>query len=398
MCSRTLDGDPQFECEVLVVGAGIVGASVAYALAPHARVLVAEREAQPGYHSTGRSAAMFIESYGNRPVRALNVASGEFFRQPDRDFTVGALLRERGLLTIAYESQMRRLRAQFEEQVHTSSLAEWHDGDYARRRVPILNERTVSCVYDPAAQDIDVGLLLEGYLKGCRARGGRVLTGCEIIDIARSNGAWRVQTSRGAVIAETIVNAAGAWADAVASLAGLAPLGLTPLRRTAMLVDAPVDADISGWPVVLDADEQLYFKPDAGKLLISLADETESEPTDAQPDEYDVAVAIDRFEATTNLAVRKINHKWAGLRTFAVDRTPVIGYDPRAEGFFWAAGLGGYGVQTSPAVGQLCAHLYTRGRLESPLDALSKSLEVLTPHRLLKSGQMNDSAPAQTLI
>jgi D-arginine dehydrogenase len=389
---------PEFECEVLVVGAGIVGASVAYALAPHARVLVAERESQPGYHSTGRSAAMFIESYGNRSVRALNVASGEFFRHPDRGFTAGLLLHERGLLTIASESQLRGMRAQFEEQIHSSSVAEWHDGDYARRCVPILNERTVACVYDRAAQDIDVGLLLEGFLKGCRTRGGRVLTGCEIIDIARANGAWRVQTSRGTVIAETIVNAAGAWADAIASLAGLAPLGLTPLRRTAMLVDPPAGADISPWPVVLDAEEQLYFKPDAGRLLISLADETKSEPTDAQADEYDVAVAIDRFEATTNLAVRKINHKWAGLRTFAVDRTPVIGYDPRTEGFFWAAGLGGYGVQTSPAVGQLCAHLYTRGHRESPLDALSESLDVLTPHRLLKSGQTNGVAPAQSLI
>jgi D-arginine dehydrogenase len=284
---------------------------------------------------------------------------------------------------IATESQLPIIGAQFEELRHSSPSVEYHDGEYARRFIPILNERTVACLYDPAAQDIDVGLLLQGFMKGCRARGTQVVTGCEIIAIARTDTAWRVETSQGAALAKTLLNAAGAWADTIAALAGLAPLRLTPRRRTALLIDAPADTDISAWPLVLDAEERLYSKPDAGTLLISPADETDSEPTDAQPDEYDIAVAIDRFESATTLSVRKINHKWAGLRTFSGDRTPVIGFDPRAAGFLWAAGLGGYGVQTSPAVGQLCAHFIYAG-----------SLRIATPRLQRRFRRICAAAPA----
>jgi D-arginine dehydrogenase len=226
--------------------------------------------------------------------------------------------------------------------------------------VPILRpEASTAALYEAGAMDIDVDALHQGFLRRLRRQGGHLVADAPVTALTRAAGGWTAATPRGDFGAPIVVNAAGAWADRVAALAGLAPLGLQPKRRTAALIDGP-DLDFAGWPLVIDAGETVYFKPDAGRLLISPADETDTEPGDAQPDDLDVAIAADRIERLTTLVVRRIAHRWAGLRTFAADRTPVCGFDPRTEGFFWLAGQGGYGIQTSPALAALAARLVLR--------------------------------------
>lgn len=342
--------------DIIVIGAGIAGASAADALAPSARVIVLEQEERAGVHSTGRSAALFSETYGNAVIRALSRASRAFLAGPPDGFSETPLIRPRGSLYVAAEDQLDRLRAL---EVATGTF-ERLSGAEARRRVPILRpEASAAGLYEPGAMDIDVDALHQGFLRRLRRRGGQLVTDAPVTALRREATGWIATTPRGDVSAPIVINAAGAWADRVAVLAGIAPLGLQPKRRTAALIDGP-DLDFSGWPLVIDADETVYFKPDAGRLLISPADETDTEPGDAQPDDLDVAVAADRVERMTTLRVSRVRHRWAGLRTFAPDRTPVCGFDPREAGFFWLAGQGGYGIQTSPALAALAARLVLR--------------------------------------
>jgi D-arginine dehydrogenase len=343
--------------DILVIGAGIAGASVADALAPSARVIVLEQEERPGMHSTGRSAALFSETYGNEVIRSLSRASRAFLASPPPGFCETPLIRPRGTLYIAADDQLDQLRAL---EVDAGTF-ERLSGAEARRRVPILRpDSSAAALYESGAMDIDVDALHQGFLRRLRRAGGQVITEARVTALSWSAGRWTASTTQGDFSAPIVINAAGAWADRIAAIAGLAPLGLQPKRRTAALIDGPADLDFSGWPLVIDAGETVYFKPDAGRLLISPADETDTEPGDAQPDDLDVAIAVDRLEHMTTLSVRRIAHRWAGLRTFAPDRTPVCGYDPRTEGFFWLAGQGGYGIQTSPALARLAARLVLR--------------------------------------
>lgn len=235
------------------------------------------------------------------------------------------------------------------------------DTDAVCKRVPIMRADYVAqALLDETSMDIDVHGLHQGYLRGARSRGARITVSAEVVDVDRGPYGWRVSTNNGQFEARTIVNAAGAWADAIAAMAGVATAGLTPLRRTAMMLDLPDGVDGSSWPLVIDVDEEFYFKPDAGRLLASPADETPSAPCDAQADEFDVAVAIDRIQQAADLPVRSISRRWAGLRTFAADRSPVVGFDPRCEDFFWLAGQGGYGIQTAPALAKVAAALARR--------------------------------------
>jgi len=249
--------------------------------------------------------------------------------------------------------------------------------------VPILRrEQVAAALYEPGASDIDVNGLHQGFLRGFKARGGRLICNAGIDAFDRKGRSWRAISSNAICEAPVIVNAAGAWADEVARLAGAAPLGIEPRRRTVVLLDAPEEHDVRGWPLTIDAAETFYFKPDAGRLLLTPADETPSPPCDAQPEELDIALAIDRFETMTTMCVRRVVSKWAGLRSFAPDRTPVAGFDDGADGFFWLAGQGGYGMQTSSAMARLAAALI-RGE-DAPADIRAEGVTAaeLAPARL----------------
>lgn len=347
------------ECDFLIIGGGIAGASAAFEIglgAPRARVVLAEREDAPGYHATGRSAALFLETYGDPVVRALARSSRPFLQSPPTGFAEAPLLTPRGVLHIAREDQRETAERLFAEcQPRTGDLR-MLDASEAEAVQPALRSGYAVCaVHEPGAMDLDVDALHQGYLRGLRAGGGDVLVNAGVRAIEWRAGAWHVATAKGEIRATVIVNAAGAWADEVAQLAGLSPLGLVAKRRTAITIDPPAGMNPSGWPMTIDADEAFYFKPEAGRVLVSPCDETPMPPCDAQPDEWDVAVAVDRLENATTFAVSHIAHKWAGLRSFLPDKAPAVGPDPAAAGFMWVAGQGGFGIKTAPAMGRLAA-------------------------------------------
>lgn len=343
------------EFDLIVIGAGIAGASVAAELATTRRVLLLEREPQPGYHTTGRSAALYTVAYGPPVIRALSRASGGFFRDPRSPFVSHPLLTDRGAVFIARDDQVAAMQA-FGDALGdaVSPLSR----DEMRRRIPLLRpDHCAAGLFDASAADIDVAALHQHYLKSFRAAGGQIRTGAEVLDLAQGGAGWQVETGSGVFSAATVVNAAGAWADEIAQRAGLAQRGLVPKRRTAMIIAAPEGTATERWPMVIDVDEQFYLKPEAGKFLISPADETPSPPCDAQPEEIDVAICVDRIERAFDMRVHRIESKWAGLRSFLPDGNPLAGYDPAAPGFFWLAGQGGYGIQTAPALARAAAAL-----------------------------------------
>lgn len=367
-------------CDVLVIGGGIAGASAAFELAGGAQVVLLEQESQPGYHTTGRSAALFTEAYGNAVIRRLTSAGRGFFEHPPEGFAAHPLLTPRGTLFIAREDQLDALaRAEAEAATTVRRLS----GAEAVEANPALDPGYVAAaLYEPTAEDIDVHALHSGFLRGLRQRGGRVVTGARVEALRRAGGAWQAETPAGRFAAAVVVNAAGAWADAVAGLAGVRPVGLVPKRRTAFTFDPPEGMEITGWPATIDIDERFYFKPDAGRILGSPADETPSPPCDAQPEELDVAIGVERIETATRLRVRRLASRWAGLRTFAPDKTPVVGFDATTAGFFWLAGQGGYGIQTSPALARAAAGLILAGDLPAELKARGLERAALAPGRL----------------
>jgi D-arginine dehydrogenase len=349
-------------CDILVIGAGIAGASAAYELSATARVVVLEQERQPGYHTTGRSAALFTETYGNLTIRTLTSAGRAFLKAPPADFGEHPLLTPRGTLFIAREDQLGALEVALAQTPVAAEPVRRLSAAEAIALNPALSQDYVAAaIYEPGAEDIDVHALHGGFLRGLRRRGGRLVTGAEVQALAHQDGSWLAETRAGCFEAPIIVNAAGAWCDVVAGLAGVRPCGLVPKRRTAFTFDAPDGLDISAWPATIDIDEQFFFKPEAGRILGSPADETPSPPCDAQPEELDLALGVDRIEKATNLTVRRLANKWAGLRSFVADKTPVAGFDPEAEGFFWLAGQGGYTVASLISTGDLPEDLKARG-------------------------------------
>jgi D-arginine dehydrogenase len=371
------------QVDFAVLGAGMAGAAAGYFLAEHGSVAVLEREDIAGYHSTGRSAALYTETYGSATVRALTVASGAFFRAPPAGFAEVPLLKPRGVMIIARAADRARFAAEVEHARRFAPNLRLLDPDEARSVCPALREEWLAQTFlEPDAMDMDVHAIHQGFLRGLGRKGGQVITGAAPQRIARRGAGWHIETAAGGLSAGLLVNAAGAWADAVAALAGLPPLGLSPLRRTAILAEAtsPVDP---AWPLVCDIDESFYFKPESGGLLLSPADETPVGPSDAQPEELDVAVAIARVEAATRLEIRRVRRKWAGLRTFAPDRSLVIGPDPEEPRFLWMAGQGGYGIQTAPAAGAAAAALATGQALPEALRAQGIESAALLPERLL---------------
>jgi D-arginine dehydrogenase len=370
------------KANVIILGAGIAGASAGHELSATHRVLLLEREAQPGLHATGRSAAIFSEIYGNAIVRALSRASREFIFAPPPGFAEAPLVTPRATLFVAPPEQVATLDAMRKDADVAAGTEPMRVND-ALARVPILKrERVAAALYEPGASDIDVNGLHQGFLRGFKARGGTLVCGVRVEALDRKGNAWRAISGDTVFEAPVVVNAAGAWADEVAKLGGVAPLGIEPRRRTVVLLDPPAAHDIRDWPLTIDADETFYFKPDAGRLLLTPADETPSPPCDAQPEELDIALAIDRFESMTTMQVRRVVHKWAGLRSFARDRTPVVGFDPGAPGFFWLAGQGGYGMQTSSAMARVAAALVRGEDLPADIRAEGVSAAALAPARL----------------
>lgn len=332
-------------CDVAIVGAGIAGTSLAAELAPHASVVLLESEDVAGYHATGRSAAFWSETYGGPGVQPLTSASAEALRpflQPLGSLHIG---REEDAPTVD------RFIGDFEEtgiELRRVDPAEW---------LPGLRPDWTLGVWEPSCAYIDVAGLHGDRLAAARRAGATVMTGAPLEDAKRAESRWRVRTPAGEVDAAILVNAAGAWADAVAERAGASALGIKAYRRTLaqLRTDPPAPSDL---PMVIDIDGRFYFKPEAGgRLWLSPHDETLTDPCDAAPEELDVAIAIDRFEGVVDWRVAAVERKWAGLRTFAPDRLPVFGWDVAVPGFFWCAGQGGFGIQTAPAAAALCAAL-----------------------------------------
>jgi D-arginine dehydrogenase len=371
-----------YEHDIVVIGGGMAGAAIAAHLSEHASVRLLEMEHQSGYHSTGRSAALFAESYGNGLIRALTRASRSFFFSPPASFCSEALVKPRSMLVTARTGQESALQAFFASVA--PGFVELKSAAQALELFPLLNsDRLVGAAFYGGSADIEVHALHQGYLRLLKARKGTLATDARVIGLEHRRDAWAVSMAQDTVRAKIVINAAGAWAGEIGKLAGAMDVGLQPMKRTVCLIEQPAGQSADAWPMLFDVEEQFYLKPDAGMLLLSPCDETVTDPCDAQADELDIAIAVDRIERATTLQVKRIAHKWAGLRTFVKDRSPVVGYDPYRPGFFWFAGLGGYGIQTAPALSRLAASLVRGTQVDSPPLPDGVEVAALSPARLI---------------
>jgi D-arginine dehydrogenase len=365
--------------DILVVGGGIAGLSAAAALSKHARVAVLEAEEQVGYHSSGRSATMLHYALGDRLVRALTLASRPFFDDPPANFSDVPLGRPMPVLIHAREDECAELD---ELEADLSAFAQLERLDVAgvHDLCPLLKEDAVHGIADRRGIRLDPHALLQGNLREMRSRGGELRTGARMAAAGYADGTWTVTTQKGERFsAPILVNAAGSWADEVARLAGVRPIGLAPKRRTIITFDAPPGADLEHLPFAKTVGDELYFAPESGRLFASPMDEVPSDPCDAQPDELEVALAAHRMEERTVVRVTRIHSRWAGLRSFTPDRHPAAGFAGEADGFFWLAGQGGFGLQTSPAMAAIVESLICGTRW--PVSEVTA--EALVPGRFL---------------
>jgi D-arginine dehydrogenase len=371
------------DCDIVIIGAGISGAGAGYALGGKRRIVMLEGESQPGYHTTGRSAGLYEPVLGNATVRCFNAASGTFFKSPPSGFAERPLMTRRGELTISDADN----RAALDRLLNLDGLSgheirEVSPGE-ALAMIPILRRDLVRwAALEPEVMDMDAHAIHQGYLRGFASQGGTLICDAPVKRIERNSGIWRIEAGGQSFRASVVVNAAGAWADEVARLAGLATLGLQPKRRTAAILPAPEGIDTRAWPVAGFAGEPGYVKPEAGKLLVSPGDATPVDPQDVQPEELDVALLVDWFENKTTMTVRRVERRWAGLRTFASDNGPVLGEDPEGPGFWWLAGQGGYGIMMSESLGRSLAAMLRHGELPADIRALGVDPADISPRRL----------------
>ena len=369
--------------DFIVVGAGIAGASAASALSRHGRVALLEKESQPGFHSTGRSAAVLSCAYGERSWQILTAASASFYAEPPEGFTGAALTRPLGALYLAAAHEEEGLKAKADDLAKRGVACELISVEAARLIVPVVHmEKFTLGLHEPGCVDLDTNALLHGYLRQARRNGAETFVGTEIESLARSSRVWRVATRNETIEAPLLINAAGAWADEVAARAGLPRRGLEPLRRTAITFAPPAEHAAMRWPMTFDVAETWYFKPEGRHIMMSPADLAPTEPCDAQPDAYDIAVAIDRIESVTSMKVERLNSRWAGLRTFAPDHEAVIGPDPEEPSFIWYAGQGGNGVMASQAAGEVCAALALAQDMPASVARLGLTKDMIAPARL----------------
>lgn len=376
------------QVDFIIVGAGIAGASMGYWLAPHGRVVLLERESQPGYHSTGRSAALFMESYGTPQVRALTMASRAFLDNPPPGFAEHPLLTPRGALMVGGPGQEAQLQAHWEVLQAMTPHARRLSAEETCALVPIFRpERVAGSVLEPDAADMDVHAIHQGYLRGLRKAGGQQVCDAEVTAMCREGDHWVVKTGDGGPVfaAPVVINAAGAWGDRIAALAGVQAVGLQPRRRSAFTFAPPDGMDVSAWPMCIGVDETegWYIKPDAGVLLGSPANADPVDPQDVQPEEMDIAMAMHRIEEATRLQIRRPLRTWAGLRSFVRDGDLVGGFAPGCTGFFWLVAQGGYGIQTSAAMGEACAALVRGLPLPQRIASFGLTEAMLSPARLL---------------
>lgn len=386
------DGTP---FDQVIIGAGIAGASLAWWLAPHGRVLMIEREAQPGMHSTGRSAAMFMESYGSPQARALTRASRDFYSQPPAGFASVPILTPRGVLYVGWQGQeaaLDALQADLEGAAGPAAAPISRlDAQQALAQAPVLVPGgLLGGIAEPDAMDIDVDALHQGFLRGAKAAGAALWTGAELLAAQREEDLWHLRLADGRQCqARCLVNAAGAWADEAARRCQADALGVQPKRRSAFIFEAQLDTgevlpadQTRHWPSIVSVDETWYFKPDAGALLGSPANADPVAAHDVQPEELDIAQAIDRIQTHTRLRIRRPRRTWAGLRTFAPDGELLIGWDARRSGFFWLAGQGGYGIQSAAAAGETAALLLRGLPVDGRLRSHGVDANALSPSRL----------------
>ncbi|MBX8622254.1 FAD-binding oxidoreductase [Pseudomonas glycinae] len=370
--------------DFIIIGGGIAGASTGFWLSQHGKVVVLERESHPAYHSTGRSAALFTAAYGTAQVRSLTQASREFFDHPPSGFCEHPLLTPRGEMTVDFTGDAAELNNQYLSAKATVPEMQLLSADEACARLPILRrEKVHGAIYDPTASDIDTDALHQGYLRGIRRNNGQVQTDCEVLGLSRdADGIWHVQTNGQTFSAHIVINAAGAWADKIGALAGAKPLGLQPKRRAAFIFAGPEGVDIHHWPMLVSLDESFYMKPDAGMFLGSPANADPVEPHDVQPEELDIAMGIYQIEEATTVTIRRPTRTWAGLRSFVADGDLLSGFDPQVPGLFWVAAQGGYGIQTSPAMGMASAALVRGESLPDHLKQFGLTAAMLAPARL----------------
>lgn len=362
--------------DVAVIGAGIAGAAAAWHVTRlGGTATVIERETSPGMHATGRSAAVLSETSGHPAVCALAAQSRAFFEHPPEGFSDVPLHHPRGLLWVGRDGDGDALDELLRVGQAQRPSVRRVDPEQCRELLPALHPAAITGggVHEPDAVALDVEACLRGFLRAA----GTVLTGGTALALRHVATGWELDLDSGPLRCRAVVNAAGAWGDDVATMAGVAPLGLRPLRRTAAIVPLPAGVDARSWPLVMDADGRGYVEPDPGGLLVSPADETPSEPCDAQPDELDVALALEAAQALLDLPLRSVRHSWAGLRTFTADRVPAVGEDPDVAGFVWLVGQGGGGIKTAPALGELAA----RAALGLEAPAWDLDLEPLSPAR-----------------
>ncbi|MCF6215395.1 MAG: FAD-binding oxidoreductase [Emcibacter sp.] len=348
--------------DFIIIGGGIAGASAGYELRDMGKIIILEKESQPGYHTTGRSAAIFQKGYnGGDPVlHAIIKASEDFLHNPPNDFVAHPLLSPRDLFYITTKENAGALGKLQDNLSEINVGITLLDHKETRRALPhIADDYQDSALMEEDVADIDVSALHEGYLRAIKSRGGQIISNAEVKSLCRQKGQWRVTSAQGEFCAPIIINAAGAWVDQIAEMAHISPIHIQPLRRTMALIDIPVDMQPAknDWPIVMDAAEKFYFKPDSGKILVTPADQKLTVPCDAQPEEIDIAHAAHCLEKATNSTVNKIDHSWAGLRNHVADGHPVVGFDPEKPGFFWLAGQGGFGIKTAPAMGRITAAL-----------------------------------------
>lgn len=351
------------EFDFLIIGAGIAGLAAAAELAPHGKVGLIEQEAHPCHHSSGRSAAIFVRSYGNDVVQAITARAADLFAKAEAEGLFAALAPPRGVMVVTPKGAPNSGEAPFREYLTAREAASL---------MPCLDaDRIDYGWWEPGACDIDVHAMQTGYLRILRAHGGELIPEAPVRSADYRNGCWHVEAGARQCAAPVVVNAAGAWVDRVATLFGASPLGVTPMRRSAVLIDPPGGLEIAGLPMVVDVDETVYFKPDAGRLMLSPADTTPVEPHDCWPEDLDLAIAVDRYEKLTGNTVSHVHGSWAGLRSFVPDECPLVGPDPDVPGLHWLGALGGFGVQTAPALARLASDRILGRSREADIDLIA---------------------------
>lgn len=367
--------------DFLVIGGGISGTSAAYELANFGSVALLEAENALGYHSTGRSAALFTGNFGNKTIRAINQVSEIFFKNPPNGFCLNDLLTPRGSITIANPGQEHELDLLFSLATEQNIIEQLTPEKTFEMAKIVKSEQVGIGAYESDVTDIDVANLHQGYIKGLSNRGGEIFKTQRVEQMHYEDEIWHIKAGKSEFQAKQIINAAGGWADQIGALANATKIGLIAKRRTMVVVEAPSDVDVNKLPVIEFADTGAYIKAEGGKLLACPGDQTPVEPQDIQPDEMDVAILVDWLQNKTNIVVKRIDHSWAGLRSFVADEIPVVGYDAKIPKFFWLAAQGGFGIMMAPTLAYACASLMTQDKLPQQLLDVGVTADILSPNR-----------------